>query len=345
MKLANIPFVQELVNQGYISVKKHPVFDLYIYNYTKQASSSHLWNEATEQCRGIICDKDYNIVARPFSKFYNYEELHDLGKEIPDLPFEVYEKLDGSLGILYFHDNHPYIATRGSFDSVQAKHANQILYTKYRDKLGQLDQSKTYLFEIIYNDPSVRNNLVVDYGDTDDIFLIAVIHTDTGLEDDIYDYRHIFKTTIKYDSVSDYLKFRNDSDGKNREGFVIKFANNFRMKLKFEEYFKAHCTQSQLNAKSILESIINNTNSVLREKVKSNLSEEHLIYFDSFVEDLYSKFNSIKSQCENEFKSEFQSRAIAAKYFLQCKYPQVLFAMLDNKDVSSIIWKIVSKQI
>ena len=168
----NIQLINEMVKQKYITVHKHPDFDLYIYNYSKQASAEHIWNEATELCRGLILDKDMNIVARPFAKFYNYEELVEQHIEIPDLPFEVYEKLDGSLGILYFADGKPYIATRGSFESDQAKHATGILYAKYADVIDQLDQNKTYLFEIIYNDPKARANLVVDYGDADDIFYL-----------------------------------------------------------------------------------------------------------------------------------------------------------------------------
>ena len=116
MKPACVQLIKEMIKQKYISVHKHPTFDLYIYNYTKQTEAEHVWNEATETCRGLILDKDMNIVARPFTKFFNYEELVEQHVNIPDLPFEVYEKLDGTLGIMYFANSDPYIATRGSFE-------------------------------------------------------------------------------------------------------------------------------------------------------------------------------------------------------------------------------------
>ena len=47
MKLVHTKLVKEMVDKGYISVRKHPEFDLYIYNYTKKAASEHVWNEAT----------------------------------------------------------------------------------------------------------------------------------------------------------------------------------------------------------------------------------------------------------------------------------------------------------
>lgn len=343
MKLVHTQLVKEMLDKGYISVRKHPEFDLFIYNYTKQATAEHMWNDATESCRGIICDKDMNIVARPFRKFFNYEELKDLNIEVPDLPFEVYEKLDGSLGILYFYNGNPYIATRGSFDSQQAVHATNLLYSKYHDKFSLLDKSKTYLFEIIYKDPNT--SLVVDYGNTDDIFLTAVIDTETGDEDDIYNYKHIFKTTIKYDNVDDYLLFRSTQDGHNREGFVIKFSNNFRMKLKFEEYFKAHSAQFHLNIKSAYKAIVENKVDKVKSFIEKNLSEESSLYFDELVNSVYIKYNNIANECLSEFRYDFNSRQEAAQYFLQCKYPKVLFQLYDGKDCSKLIWKLVEKEL
>jgi len=344
MKLANLPLVKDMIDQGYIAARKHPDFDLYIYNYTKQTEAEHVWNEATEMCRGIICDKDYNVIARPFTKFYNYEELVKQNAQIPDLPFEVYEKLDGSLGILYFADGKPYIATRGSFDSAQAKHATNVLHTKYADVLDKLDPSKTYLFEIIYNDKEARGNLVVDYGDTDDIFLLAVIHTDSGEEDDVLDYKDLFNVVTKYDSVKDYLQFRQDQNGKNREGFVIKFSNGFRMKLKFAEYFSAHSVKSHLNCKKILDTIKNGNIFDLRKKVQGLDSEECLIYFDDVVREINMKYNDIVQQCSRDLQAnQLTDRKSVAKYFLQCKYPAILFSMFDGKPFEDLVWKVIEK--
>ena len=343
MKLSHADLVHDMISKGYISVRKHPEFDLYIYNYTKQASAEKIWNVATEMCRGLICDKDMNVIARPFEKFYNYEELIQQGVSIPNLPFEIYEKLDGSLGIMYFHDGIPYIATRGSFDSSQAKHATEILHSRYAYKFCMLDKSKTYLFEIIYKDQNT--SLVVNYGDTDDIFLIAVIDTDTGKEDDIYNYKHIFKTTTKYDNVKDYLTFRKSQDGKNREGFVIKFSNGFRMKLKFEEYFKAHSAQFHLSIKQAYKAVKDGTVDKVRSFISESLSEESSLYFDELVNEIYSKYKEIEDVCKSEFRSDFNSRADAAQYFKQCKFQSVLFSMYNKKDYSSIIWKLVEKSL
>ena len=95
----NFELLDEMIAAKYISEKKHPDADLYIYNYTQKAQFERFWNETTMQCRGLILDGQRKIVARPFKKFFNYGEHETLS--IPDGPFKVYEKMDGSLGILY----------------------------------------------------------------------------------------------------------------------------------------------------------------------------------------------------------------------------------------------------
>ena len=123
----------KMLNTGNIMMHKHEIFDLYIIKYTKICNAMKIWNDATEKCRGIIVDNDYNIVARSFPKFYNYEEYDDTSLIPTNLSFNVYEKLDGSLGILYWYNDVPYIATAGSFNSDQAIHATELLHTKYRN--------------------------------------------------------------------------------------------------------------------------------------------------------------------------------------------------------------------
>lgn len=344
-KLRNIELVDLMVEHGYINVQKHPTADLYIYNYSKSAQMDNVWNEATTQCRGIICDADKNIIARPFEKFYNYEELVNKNIKIPNLPFEVFEKLDGSLGILYFIDNSPYIATRGSFTSVQAEHATNVLYQKYSDKLSLLDKSKTYLFEIIYKDND--SHLVVNYGDTDDIFLLAVINTETGEEYNIDDYKHIFKTTIRYDGITDYLKLREMFSGENKEGFVIKFSNNFRMKLKFVEYFRLHALISCLSEKVVFGYIASNTTEQL-EEILDRLDEEHHIYLNKIVDKILDKEKEIRKIVASEYKEGFASKKEAAEYFLKCSYPYIMFLIYDKKDYNKFteaVWNAVSKEL
>ncbi|MEN0051252.1 MAG: RNA ligase, partial [Bacteroidota bacterium] len=120
----NQHLLQQMLAQNYIYCHKHPDANLWIYNYTARTQYDALWNEVTMQCRGLILNKHFEFVARPFSKFFNLGERAN--QILPDEPFEVFEKMDGSLGILYWIENEPFIATRGSFVSDQATEANVI---------------------------------------------------------------------------------------------------------------------------------------------------------------------------------------------------------------------------
>src|SRR6218665_3128285 len=141
----NIQVLHDLIANDYINVQKHPRADLYIYNYSAKAQYDRVWNEWTLACRGLIMNADYEVEARPFKKFFNWGEI--VTQVIPQEPFEIYEKMDGSLGILYWIDEIPYIATRGSFNSDQAKVATEMLHTTYATSIPRLDKTKTYLFE------------------------------------------------------------------------------------------------------------------------------------------------------------------------------------------------------
>jgi RNA ligase len=103
-------------------------------------------------CRGLVTDDKGNIVARPFKKFFNMEE----GKHTPTSDFEVYDKMDGSLGIFFYYEGGWVMATRGSFTSDQAVKGYEMMF-KY--DFANLHKDYTYLFEIIYD----QNRIVVKY--------------------------------------------------------------------------------------------------------------------------------------------------------------------------------------
>jgi RNA ligase len=100
--------------------------------------------------------------------------------------FEVHEKVDGSLGVL-FHVPLNYavldrkelggwvINTRGSWQSPQCQEASRMLDAY---NLATLDPAYTYCVEIVYPE----NRIVVQYRDRKDLTLLAAVHTVTGTE-------------------------------------------------------------------------------------------------------------------------------------------------------------------
>ena len=172
--LFSIDLLNRMIDEGFVNRQKHPELDLWIYNYSHTCQFSRVWNDVTLQCRGLILDADMNIVSRPFSKFFNLEEHPRSDVRFSKKDFQVFEKLDGSLGILYPTGTRYAIATRGSFTSDQALRASMLLQERYVDFVPE--PGYTYLFEIIYPD----NRIVVDYGGVEGLVFLCAVDNVTG---------------------------------------------------------------------------------------------------------------------------------------------------------------------
>lgn len=323
--MINKELLKQMVDEKLVSVQKHPDAALYIYNYSPRVQFEKLWNEVTLQTRGLILDAEMNIIARPFKKFFNLEEHQP--EDIPQLPFDAYEKMDGSLGILYWLNNMPFIATRGSFSSDQALHATKILHNKYRHIFDKLDKSATYLFEIIYPE----NRIVIDYKSMDDIVLLTVNDIKTGNEriEDIG-----FPVVKKYDGINDLQELRAIEE-KNKEGFVIHFKNGFRVKMKFAEYVRLHRIITGISNKAIWEYLSEGKS---LEELLEKVPDEFYAWVKQTQNSLEIHYNEILNECKTVFK-QFTTRKETALYFQTQKYPAVLFSMLDDKAFEKIIWK------
>ncbi len=320
--------LKKMIEEEFIKVQKHPDADLYIYNYSPKTQYEREWNECTLACRGLITDGEMKIIARPFRKFFNLEELEDFHPDIST--FEVYEKLDGSLGILYWWAGNPYIATRGSFSSEQALVANEMLYTLYAHTVPHLNPDYTYLFEIIYPE----NRIVVNYEAEKSLTLLAITETRTGQDLPLQDIG--FPLVKKYDGITD-LWILKKLEENNREGFVVKFPDGFRLKVKFEEYQRIHRIVTQVSSLTIWEYL-------KAQKAMTGILEKVPDEFYDWVRrvhsDLLTEFQRIESEALSEFKV-IKDRKEAAMYYLTCKYPKILFNMLDERDYSQIIWKMI----
>ena len=327
------PTLRQHIADGFVMLRQHPTADLYILNYTAKTQYERAWDEHTLACRGLIVNGLGAVVARPFPKFFNLDEVVMTGQIplLPDEPFVAYEKLDGSLGILYWIDDTPFIATRGSFMSEQALWATNLLHTSYAAIWPRLDRTKTYLFEIIYPE----NRIVVHYGDRQDLVLLAVIDTATGAETtDLPDIG--FPLVRLFDGYTDMAEIRAVQID-NEEGFVLRFASGLRVKVKFAEYVRLHRILTQVSSRNIWEYLATNQpfNEIL-ERVPDEFYEWVKQTSDKFT----AQYQAIESECCAVFRV-LDSRKETAQYFQTQRYPAILFLMLDNRDYSAAIWKLL----
>jgi len=345
MKL-NKKKIDELVDTGYLNRTKHPDKDLYILKYSRNCQFENEWNEITLMARGLVVDGDYNIIARPFGKFFNIEE-HDVNKLPLKDGFEVFEKMDGSLGIVFFYEGEWHMATSGSFISDQAVKGKELLNgfgTSY------LATNTTYLFEIIYPD----NRIVVDYSDAEGLVLLSAFHTKSG-EEWSYDrlneqYKDRYEIVPRYDNASDLMKLKG-LDLVNKEGFVVRFKNGLRIKIKFAEYVRLHAILTQMSNLVIWRSlrwghdldlvdVPDEFDEWVRDTMKDLLAEFGRVKYE--INKRY--YSIIRSMVDDEnlinSRKNIDNRAFvtAAKEHGK-EYFDYLMMKFNQKDIDDIIWR------
>ena len=326
--------LNDYIGRGLIVKQDHPTLPLSIYNYSRTCQYDRLWDAVTLDCRGLVLDNEGNVVAKPFPKFFNMDELSD--SEIPNESFEVFEKMDGSLGICFYYNDEWHIATRGSFVSEQAICGTELL-KKY--PVEMLSPGYTYLFEIIYPE----NRIVCDYGSDSKLVMLACIDCSMdAIEANIHIpyYTDNFDVVKKYDGITDFSKLKGMVSA-DKEGYVIRFQNGMRMKIKGEEYVRLHKIITNVSNVDIWELL--RTGGDLNELLE-RVPDEFDTWVKDTVKDLVVRFENIKRDYLEIFsiiRSENLSRKEFAIKAIRYNHASILFSMLDGRDYDSIIWKCI----
>jgi len=328
--------LEEYYQNGLLLKQTHPSHDLTIWNYTPKVQYEKLWDNITLQCRGLVTNSEGKIIARPFKKFFNYEEHKP--EDIPNEEYVVYEKLDGSLGILFNYKGEWILATRGSFTSSQSIKGKKILD---RHDISAWRKDNTYLFEIIYPE----NRIVVDYGDEEKLVVIGGVHTETGEE--IPDSSLFWTQDSGFEVVTTYKTWGEGYDllkeeiSKDKEGYVIRFKNGFRMKIKGEEYKRLHKILTNISNRDIWEYLKDNKSF---DEILDKVPDEFYDWVKETARDLTMRFENIDNDYNDIFNSIFsltESKKDFAEKAKRYPHSSILFAMYDGKPTHKIIWKLL----
>ena len=355
----DLTILNKYVEEGWVVKNDHPFLPLSIYNYSRITQYEGKWDEMTLKCRGLVLDNEGTVVAKSFDKFFNYEEL--VGSkfkpsQIPNESFEVFEKMDGSLGITFYYKGDWIMATRGSFTSEQAIRGTQMLkelsIVRNYPTTG-LKENWTYLFEIIYKD----NRIVCDY-DFEGLVLLGAYDRETLKEIDFENLTksvslfNDVKVVRKYNSVTDYTKLK-EMISSDAEGFVIRFESGMRMKIKGDEYVRLHKILTNFSSKDIwellkdggsLDEFLDRVPDEFDKWVKQQVS--HLSYGHFRLSEQcgkmhdYFRFGKYSDVYPEPSKKEFAEHL---KKVVDPKLHGIMFAIWDGKrnKVDELIWKLI----
>ncbi len=261
--------MNKMIQQQYIYTNVHPTdSDLILLCYGVKTQIEGKWNDATKLARGLILKKgkddlsDAEVLQRPWAKFFTLQQQESgwhLGDEENassaedaftsldfDAPAEVYDKLDGSLGILYRHpDGGPALATKGSFSSPQAETYTRMLRAnddknaaaqELLDKRGDV----TAMFELV----GPANRIVLKY-DEADVILLGGSTKASGANvspEELSAWSARGLSSVERMSAKNLTEALAIPARENREGVVVSVggANPMKIKIKQDDYLRLH---------------------------------------------------------------------------------------------------------
>lgn len=341
--------------EGYIRASHHPELPLAVYCYTPKAVVEQKWDEVTRRCRGlVVSEASDEIVALPFPKFFNSNQHHKGNLWAGELPqgqlFRVFTKMDGSLIVVFEYEGQWHACTKGSFNIFQAKWAQDIV----RGGSQSLEPGVTYLAELIHPE----NRIVVDYGDRIELVLLGGFDVRNGwemsltkLEDDWSQVGPVVKSwgaTDKVERIEALAKANKLPDGTQTtgvadEGFVLRYANGLRVKVKMTEYLALHKSLTGVSERNIWSAL--RTGAPI-ESLYEKVPDEFLDWVKSVVAKFRAQHAELVSEVVDEFDQvrdaygELDRKEFAAKV-AGYRYKGVLFALYDgNGDkINEWAWK------
>lgn len=301
---------------------------LELFVYTPKCESLSAWSEACMLSRGLVVDaKEKKVVATPFYKFFNdFEDTASLGKALGRVGerskmtdregcgVRVTEKMDGSLGIVFYAAGRWRVCTKGSFSSPQAEWGARHLHSNY--DLEKLVKGTTYLGELIYPE----NRIVIPYSEEYTGITWLAAYAGCGREYTLDRLKTELESAIlptgpsgepQILRLTDQLHFKSLSDLKDcvenlpwtSEGYVVLVEElGFRSKLKGPAYVQAHKNRDRVTPAGLWnllrvvlftnEGTAAKQNFFKMERVEESLDEEILADYYALkarVVDEYSK--------------------------------------------------------
>jgi RNA ligase len=314
------------------------------------ADADDLGGAIRRECRGLIFDRDGNLMSRPFHKFFNINEREETQTHEIDMsqPHVIMEKMDGSMIRPILVDGYLRLATKMGVTNV-AMDAEAWLAAQDSALKAWLRQcvedSVTPLFEWV----SPFNQIVLAYEEPDLVYL-GTRDNATGAY--VMDKLCPFNSVPQYGSVegnlSDYIARQRELEG--REGVIVRFNNGHMFKGKNDWYVRIHKTIDRITFdRNIVDIIIN-------EQIDDVAPLLPIVQLDR-VRDFETRFWEAFGLKERYIRSRFDEavlhygndrKAIATQYIPNLEDKGVapfIFRMLDGHNCRDLLLDHVRKNI
>lgn len=367
--LLNIAALHSQVQAGAIRAIPSPDDRHTLYCYTAETAYRREWTPEAIQCRGLIVESATGtVVARPFDKFFNLGELVSDGVDLSLAslvsrpgPVELTEKRDGSLIICWWDAHYEVwrLNTKGSWGASQIRAADAWLTKRlgkhWMQQLPAVLRDTTLLFE--YTGPD--NQIVVPYANAS-LTLIGARSLTTGS-----DATHAQLVSIGAAIGVPIVTLYSDKDvigaaaesilTKGVEGWVARWPDGSRVKIKTDEYVQLHWMVSHFSPgavqKSMLEERYDDMVAKLPDAYRTQaqqFAEAIHAAWDARLAYLHGSYERLKHLLEGDDQRAARKRfalAVVAQYpkadqaFLFClsKNEPISLMALEYLDINAII--------
>lgn len=332
--------------------------DYTVVNYC--VSFEHTWDITDgfafirRECRGLIFDKNGNLVSRPYHKFFNANERPETQLNKINLyePHVILEKLDGSMIRPIPADMGFRLSTKAGVTDV-AMNAEYFIADKpeYANFIMHcLNRNITPIFEWV----SRKNRIVVDYP-KDNLILTATRNNVTG---EYTNYEQLKSTAafwkIPLVKAIDGLSVQNIEllakqvrEWDDGEGIVIRFDDGHMVKIKADEYVLRHKSKSVLSLeKTVIEVIVEDA----VDDIIPLLSKDDADALKKFQTYFWNCFNETCSALEYRYKQgaeqfpdpkDFAINFVQTHISPQCR--TIMYSLKRGEDIKDVLVNLIKK--
>lgn len=250
---------------------------IFVLKYKKRVFYDNLWNDYIAECRGSIVDKDFNLVAYPFTKIYNY----GIEKEAPvladDTPVTAFRKVNGFMVACTWYNGDVLVSTTGSTDSPYVAMAKEMMLTHapwadWQMAFANEDmRGMTVMFECVHpGDPHIVPELAGMYvlGYRENEWRSRVGHDPVVLQD----LGRMFNCHVPESYTTNMARLEQMAKECRHEGFVFYTEDGVSAKIKSPYYLTSKWVARNPRTDKLID---------LNKDIKHNLDEEYYPLVDA----------------------------------------------------------------
>ena len=325
--------------------------DLTIFNYMPGCDFS---NPLVCEARGIIINRNLDVVCWPFRKFFNVQEFY--AANIDWSTARVQDKIDGSIIKLWYNwlTLSWQLSTMSVIDAKESTLLNGKNFddlfksaVNYSDiKWNYLNRFTTYIFELVSPDSQV----VIHYPTTK-IWHIGTVCNLNGVETEIdIGVEHPDEYPLEtLDDCMTAVEKLNTDDNVKKEGFVVVDGNFNRIKIKSPQYLALHRTVNnhKLSAEKCIELIVTSSQEDIDDFCNTFPQHERkLRYYQWQLAELKYAVDSIICFAKSLYEEYDCDRKAVARILLRNRLSSFGFKALDsNQSANEMIDMLTPKQI